>query len=186
MPPVVQRIRVSIQISLKMSQGMAPMVFRMPISWNLSQTDVRIVFMTPTMAIRMAMMAIESTMTLAVEMSFMMVSLTCARLTIWTSGSLIELFLQPGAVNPFFQFDADGGDFVGPVEYLLQRLEGHKDGPVILRSRPLQYADHLELDVLLGHEDHVAHLTLFQFGRLKTHDGLVGVFIGKPAALLES
>ena len=84
----MQRIRVSIQISLKMSHGhgadrssgcRSPGIFPM--------TDIRMVLMTPTMAIRIAMMAIESTMTLAVEMSFMMVSFTCARLTTWTSGS---------------------------------------------------------------------------------------------------
>ena len=97
------------------------MVFRMPISWNLSHTDVRIVLMTPTMAIRMAMMAMESTMTFAVEISFMIVSFTCARLTIWTSGSLIQLLLEAGAVNTLFHLDADGGDLIGPVEDLLQR-----------------------------------------------------------------
>ena len=121
-PPVVQRIRVSVQINLNISQGMAPMVFKIPISWNLSQTEVRIVLITPTMAIRMAMMAMESTITLAVEISFMMVSFTWARLTIWTSGSLIQLFLKAGAVNPFFHLDAYGGDFIGFVEYLLQRF----------------------------------------------------------------
>ncbi len=88
---------------------------------------------------------------------------------------LIQLFLKAGAVNTLFQFDADRGDFVGSVEYLLRSLEGHKDRPVILRACPLQYTDHLELDVLLGHEDLVADFTLFKFGRLITHNSLIGV-----------
>ena len=67
----------------------------------------------------------------------------------------------------------------------MQGLEGHKDGPVILGARPLQYAHNLELDVLLGHEDHIAYLTLFKLRRLIPHDRLVGVVIGKPAPLSE-
>ncbi len=48
---------------------------------------MRMVLITPTMAISTAMMAMESTITFAVETRFMMVCLTCASETTCTSGS---------------------------------------------------------------------------------------------------
>ena len=38
-------------------------------------------------------------MTRAVEISFMMVCFTWVKLTTWTSGELVQLVLQPGAVG---------------------------------------------------------------------------------------
>jgi len=87
-PPQAQRRRVSVHTRRKMSPGIAPIVFRIPISCIRSRTDMRIVLITPTMAMRMAMTAMESTITRAVEMSFMIVSFTWVKLTTCTSGSL--------------------------------------------------------------------------------------------------
>ena len=70
-----------------MSLGIAPMVFRTPISFSLSTTDMRTVFATPNIAMRSAIAAIEKTNTRVVETSVMMVCLTWLKLTTCTFGS---------------------------------------------------------------------------------------------------
>gem|GEM_PF-6118778 len=71
---------VSVQISLKISVRSAPMALRMPITFCLSITDIRILLMTPITEIRIAIRAMENTRTWAVETKVIMVIFTWVRL----------------------------------------------------------------------------------------------------------
>ncbi len=55
--------------------------------------------------------------------------------------------------------------------------DGNENCPVILGAGPLQNSHHLQFHVFFGDEEHVAHLALFQLGRLVPEHRLVRVRI---------
>ena len=115
-PPRRQRMTVSVQIMRKTSQGMAPMLLMMPISWKRSKTDIRMVLTTPSMAIRMAIRAMEKTMTLAVETRRHDGRLDLGHADDLDVGQLVELVLELGHVGVLLDLDADGRDLALLVE----------------------------------------------------------------------
>lgn len=80
--------RVSVHTILNTSRGMAPMLLSTPSSWKRSSTVMSTVLTTPTIAMTMAMAAMEKTRTLALATRLTMVFFTWASETTCTSGRL--------------------------------------------------------------------------------------------------
>ena len=141
--------------------------------------------MTPIMAMRMAIRAMDRTMTRAVETSVMMVFLTWVRLTTWTSGSSYIFASNLAMSASFFTLiPMPVSSSLIPKIFWTAPI-GRKMRAVVLGPRPLQDADDLDLDVLLRDEVHVADLALFELGRLVAEDGLGRRRVREPAAALE-
>ncbi len=176
---------VSVQIMRNTSQGMAPMLLMMPISWKRSKTDIRMVLITPTMAMRMAMTAIEKTITLAVETRLMIVVLDLGHRDHLDVGQVVERFSRAVMLALRSTLMPDRGQLALLAELLLQRPQGDEDRAVVLGARALQDADDRELDVLVGDEQLVADLALLELGRLVAEHGLARLGVREPGALLE-
>ena len=99
---------------------MAPMVFRMPISWNLSHDRHQDRVDDPDHGDQNGDDGDRKHHDLGRRNEPHDGIFHLGQADDLDIRKLIHLFLEAGAVDALLHFDADGGDFIGSVEYLLQ------------------------------------------------------------------
>ena len=130
---------VSIQISLNMSQGMAPIVLRMPISWILSWTDIKYRIDDTDHCDEDGDDGYREHHDLCGRDEFHDGLFDLRKAHDLDIRKVCTASLRGGRCRtPFFSLMPISGYFTLFVEYFLQRPEGHKDGAVILCACPVR------------------------------------------------